>query len=64
MSDFEKIVEIYKKNGIKMLEITMLNNEKYCLITDDIYYISNFGTNDFGVPFAALSEKEVKNREA
>ena len=60
MSDFEKIVEIYKKNGIKLLEVTINNGNRYCLLTDDLYYISNFGTLPIDVPFASLNEKDLK----
>ena len=39
-NDFEKILEVYKKNGQCYLEITMIDGEKYCVFPDTYWYLS------------------------
>ena len=62
MSDFEKIVELYKKSGVKVLSILLKNGTNITLLVDDLYYISNLGENNFDLPLVAFNEVTLKNK--
>ena len=60
LSDFEKILEIYKKNNIRLLEITLINNEKFCFLVDDVYYFHSFLDKTFDYPISHMNEQTIK----
>lgn len=61
-SDFEKIIELYKKSNVKIVDVQLKNGMIITILVDDLYYISNLGdSKEFANPLAAYNEKALRD---